>query len=471
VTRSGCDQMHGPGNQLTCAPASAHRPLPARSPFSQSCGCSEYRTGSIASTVGPAVITTFLPSSCRLSKAVGVACHDLSSGSSSRPGPTSPQACSPCIGANNLNAARRASGFLAWRHAPTFADSWPVRQRQARGSQVQPLSLGRRLALCQPRDDIGGCGRNDHQICPARQLDVAHARFSGLIEEFCVHVGSPDNACMVRGVMNSRCALERAQRARRPPAFSADEPAPRLYRRRCHPEIATRMWRWFNWPIGPSSPKAFEARTLAFAGVFAHLMSDHSWPRLRPQSPSGIKRALCRSRRGFPCHVSVRLRVSGPQPVTMFRTPRTAPSGGSCPTCTTIAFWVESEKRFVSLRVSSKGMRIIDKRGIDSVLEELARARRESLRIELMREKIRMNSTAGTGHFYTTDKNKRTMPDKLEMKKYDPVARKHVVYKEGRSSNGFSHCVIPKPRPCTGVFFLRLLLMQAQVCSPQSSNI
>ena len=49
-----------------------------------------------------------------------------------------------------------------------------------------------------------------------------------------------------------------------------------------------------------------------------------------------------------------------------------------------------------------------------------------------MREKIRMNSTADTGHFYTTDKNKRTMPDKLEMKKYDPVARKHVIYKEAK---------------------------------------
>ena len=49
-----------------------------------------------------------------------------------------------------------------------------------------------------------------------------------------------------------------------------------------------------------------------------------------------------------------------------------------------------------------------------------------------MREKIRMNSTAGTGHFYTTDKNKRTMPDKLEMKKYDPVVRKHVMYKEAK---------------------------------------
>ena len=49
-----------------------------------------------------------------------------------------------------------------------------------------------------------------------------------------------------------------------------------------------------------------------------------------------------------------------------------------------------------------------------------------------MREKIRMTSSAGTGHFYTTDKNKRTMPDKLEMKKYDPVARKHVIYKEAK---------------------------------------
>ena len=41
-------------------------------------------------------------------------------------------------------------------------------------------------------------------------------------------------------------------------------------------------------------------------------------------------------------------------------------------------FWVESEKRFVSLRLSSKGMRIIDKRGIDAILEDL-RARGEKV--------------------------------------------------------------------------------------------
>jgi len=45
---------------------------------------------------------------------------------------------------------------------------------------------------------------------------------------------------------------------------------------------------------------------------------------------------------------------------------------------------------------------------------------------------IRLISSAGTGHFYTTDKNKRTTPDKIEIKKFDPVVRKHVMYKEGK---------------------------------------
>jgi large subunit ribosomal protein L33 len=47
-----------------------------------------------------------------------------------------------------------------------------------------------------------------------------------------------------------------------------------------------------------------------------------------------------------------------------------------------------------------------------------------------MREKIKLESSAGTGHFYTTTKNKKNTPDKMEIRKFDPVARKHVVYKE-----------------------------------------
>ena len=46
------------------------------------------------------------------------------------------------------------------------------------------------------------------------------------------------------------------------------------------------------------------------------------------------------------------------------------------------------------------------------------------------REKIKLESTAGTGHVYTTSKNKKTTPGKLEFMKFDPKARKHVIYKE-----------------------------------------
>ncbi len=47
-----------------------------------------------------------------------------------------------------------------------------------------------------------------------------------------------------------------------------------------------------------------------------------------------------------------------------------------------------------------------------------------------MRDKIKLESTAGTGFFYTTTKNKRTTPEKMEIKKFDPKARKHVIFKE-----------------------------------------
>ncbi len=43
---------------------------------------------------------------------------------------------------------------------------------------------------------------------------------------------------------------------------------------------------------------------------------------------------------------------------------------------------------------------------------------------------IKLQSTAGTGYFYTAKKNPRKTTDKLKFRKYDPVARKHVVFKE-----------------------------------------
>jgi len=45
---------------------------------------------------------------------------------------------------------------------------------------------------------------------------------------------------------------------------------------------------------------------------------------------------------------------------------------------------------------------------------------------------IKLVSTADTGFFYVTKKNARTQTNKMEMKKYDPVVRKHVPFKEAK---------------------------------------
>lgn len=47
-------------------------------------------------------------------------------------------------------------------------------------------------------------------------------------------------------------------------------------------------------------------------------------------------------------------------------------------------------------------------------------------------QKIKLLSTEGTGYYYVTKKNTRTMTEKMVMKKYDPVARKHVEFKEAK---------------------------------------
>ena len=71
-------------------------------------------------------------------------------------------------------------------------------------------------------------------------------------------------------------------------------------------------------------------------------------------------------------------------------------------------------------------------------LQEISRGRRrfpvagETTMAKPTTIKIRLNSTAGTGHFYVTKKNARTMTEKMVVKKYDPVKREHVEYKEGK---------------------------------------
>lgn len=51
-----------------------------------------------------------------------------------------------------------------------------------------------------------------------------------------------------------------------------------------------------------------------------------------------------------------------------------------------------------------------------------------------VREIIKLESSEGTGYYYTTTKNRRNTTDKLELKKYDPTLRKHVLFKEKKIS-------------------------------------
>ena len=90
------------------------------------------------------------------------------------------------------------------------------------------------------------------------------------------------------------------------------------------------------------------------------------------------------------------------------------------PNLHTQRFWLEGEKRWVTLRLSTNAMRTIEKKGLEAVLADL----------QARGEKIKLLSSAGTGHFYVAMKNKRLHPDKMEVRKFDPVVRKHVAYKE-----------------------------------------
>ena len=78
--------------------------------------------------------------------------------------------------------------------------------------------------------------------------------------------------------------------------------------------------------------------------------------------------------------------------------------------------------------------------------------------------KIRLNSTAGTGHFYVTKKNARTMTEKMTVNKYDPVKREHVEYKEGKIKSDRPLLSTRKPCVSRGFFVCAAPLSARRHC-------
>ena len=85
--------------------------------------------------------------------------------------------------------------------------------------------------------------------------------------------------------------------------------------------------------------------------------------------------------------------------------------------------------------MSAKGIKVIDARGIEAVVKDIQARGCEALmakKAQDVRPIIKLRSTAGTGYTYVTRKNRRNNPDRLVLKKYDPVVRKHVEFREER---------------------------------------
>ena len=81
--------------------------------------------------------------------------------------------------------------------------------------------------------------------------------------------------------------------------------------------------------------------------------------------------------------------------------------------------------------------------------------------------KVKLVSSADTGFYYVTRKNSRTMTDKLVKKKYDPVAKKHVEFRESKIKLRRS---VPEGRPAPRVFLLNLAVKLSRVARKQGGR-
>ena len=199
-TPAGVGSDTGPLTSTTSAPASRIACASAK-PILPELRLLTKRTGSMHSRVGPAVSSTRRPVSGPTLASSGAACDTISLGSSMRPGPCSPQACSPTPGPIRRTPRAASSSTLA--RVAALAPHLLVHGRRHRdrrlGRQAQRRQQIVRQAVREPREKIGARGRHQHQLGPARELDVPHGRLGRRVPQVGAH----------------RAARERLERGRR----------------------------------------------------------------------------------------------------------------------------------------------------------------------------------------------------------------------------------------------------------------
>ncbi len=207
VTPAGVHCAVGPDTRVTLAPASAHA-CASENPILPELKLVIARTGSIASTVGPAVSSTRLPArSFGCAEATSAA--RISSGSSMRPSPISPQAWSPLAGPRISNAVGPELRDIALRRR--VAPHLPVHRRRDQQRAVAGETKRRQqivgMAVRELGDEIRRCRRDDDRVGVRARARCVPSRWRRPNPTDPDSTGLPDSACKVIGVMNCAAAL------------------------------------------------------------------------------------------------------------------------------------------------------------------------------------------------------------------------------------------------------------------------
>ena len=166
------------------------------------------RTGSIASNVGPGGQQHALAGEQLRLRATRSTAAKISSGSSMRPSPVSPQAWSPLSGPRIATPSAASCATLRWLAA--LRPHLPVHRRRdeqravAREAQRRQQIVG--VAVRELGEEVGGGRRDDDRVGAARELDVAHAVVGAAMAHRSVSTGRPDSACSVIGVTKRQAA-------------------------------------------------------------------------------------------------------------------------------------------------------------------------------------------------------------------------------------------------------------------------
>ena len=92
-------------------------------------------------------------------------------------------------------------------------------------------------------------------------------------------------------------------------------------------------------------------------------------------------------------------------------------------------FYYVEEGCWISLKISAAGLRLINKVGLDAALKQAKKAKGNRVQVVLECTEMKNSGLPGTSRYVTT-KNRKNTPERLELKKFNPILKKVTLHKE-----------------------------------------